>query len=132
MFSRITATLAVLCLTLAAALTATGPAVAAPGCQDDRMCLHDTATTGPFFEVEDVDTVRNRCISGITPSTSYITNRTRFRWIVSTSNDCAQNRGVIYPESQGAMGPTWNNRIRGMYRTSSTSLVGEGLPSVVG
>lgn len=112
------------------ALTAS-PASAAPGCNEDWMCLHDTTTSNPFFEVDVYDTVLNQCVGGLTPATSYITNNTNYRWIVSTSNDCSANRGTIYPNSQGAMGPTWNNKIRGMYRTSSTSRVAvKGIPDV--
>lgn len=111
-----------------ASLFVAGPASAAPGCPTNRMCLHDTATTGPFFEVEPVDAPLNWCNQNITPITSYITNRTNYRWIVSTANDCSTGRGIIYPNSAGAMNPPWANGVRGMYRTSMTSLVAENYP----
>lgn len=107
------------------------PAQAAPGCPANRMCLHDTSTSGPFFEVEPVDAPLNWCNQNITPITSYITNNTNYRWIVSTSNDCSANRGIIYPNSAGAMASPWNNGIRGMYRTSMTSLVAENYPPAI-
>lgn len=122
----------VIILSIAAMLAPAGPATAAPGCPTNRMCLHDTATTGPFFEVEPADAPRNWCNQNITPITSYITNRTGYRWIVSTSNDCSANRGIIYPNSEGPMAAPWNNNVRGMYRTSSTTLVaGPALPAAI-
>jgi hypothetical protein len=113
---------------LAGGLTVASPAQAAPGCYNDWFCLHDTSTSNPHVLIDVYDTVLNQCVGGINPMTSYVTNDTNYRWIVSTSNDCSANRGVIYPNSAGAMGPTWNNKIRGVFRTSSTSLTNLYIP----
>lgn len=107
-------------LAFAASLAGASPAQAYPGCVANRFCLHDTATEGPFFEVEPADTVLNQCVS-VSSWTSNITNNTNYRFIVSTSTSCAANRGIIYPHSSGAMSAPWNNNIRGFYRTSMTS-----------
>lgn len=131
--NRILHLLTVIMLVTTAGLAATStPAHAAPGCPNTWMCLHDTSTSNPHVAIDVYDTVLNQCIGGISPITSYVTNRTNYRWIVSTSNDCAANRGAIYPNSAGAMGTPWNNNIRGMYRTSSTSRVAvKGAPSAL-
>lgn len=132
--NRILNLLTVLILTATTGLVAatSTPAYAAPGCPNNWMCLHDTSTSNPHFPVDVYDTVLNQCIGGISPITSYVTNNTNFRWYVSTSNDCQANRGAIYPHSAGAMGTPWNNNIRGMYRTSSTSRVAvKGAPSAL-
>jgi hypothetical protein len=113
---------------LVGGLSVASPAQAAPGCPNTWFCMHDTSTSNPHVAIDVYDTVLNQCIGGISPITSYVTNRTNYRWIVSTSNDCSANRGVIYPNSEGAMGSTWNNKIRGIFRTSSTSLTNLYIP----
>jgi len=104
-----------------ASLGAISPAKAGPGCYNNWFCMHDTPTSNPFLPIDVYDTVLNQCVGGISPITGHITNNTNFRWIVSTSNDCAANRGIIYPHTAGNMASPWNNNIRGIFRTSSTS-----------
>lgn len=120
-------------LQVAAVIGLAAPALAAPNCPVNRFCLHDSNFTGPHIQVEPVDTVLNQCVGVNNPFTSWITNNTNYRWIVSTSYDCAANRGIVYPHSAGAMVAPWNNNIRGFYRTSQTSFTAvKGVPAVLG
>ncbi len=100
------------------------PAHAAPpasACPTNTICLFNEATsTEPMYVWDPPDAPVNSCLPLGSAATSYIRNRTNYRWIVSSSTDCALGRGTIYPHSEGGMG-SWSNQIRGRFRTSSTS-----------
>lgn len=114
----ITGILATLALIVASAGIA-APAHAAPGCSSGWICFHNTSTSYPNESRDATDTSTGECHnfgSSAAATTSYITNRTGYRWYVYTSWSCLNWSATVYANTAGPMSGTWNNSIRSYKR----------------
>lgn len=98
------------------------PALAAPGCGSNLICLHDQATLPPFATTVG-NAPRNTCIEDVPPSASFITNNTSYQWFMFRTHNCAAGSHLTaYPNigTDLTLISGWDNAIQSYYRTSST------------
>lgn len=92
-------------------------------CFVSSICFYDTPVSADFFHNRDAaDAPRNVPFSVGSRATDYIQNTTNYVWIVSTSTNCANQRGTIHSHSSGTMAAPWAQGTPGIicyYRTST-------------
>lgn len=111
----------VMLLTSAFAAVAASPAQALPGCLTQTICFYNSASDPGPIQVYPGSVTRNTCLDVPDNLTSYVQNRTGVRWVVYQLNNCTDINAPIYPNTAGAMNSLWNNAIKAVVRTSSTS-----------
>lgn len=105
---------------LFAAGVAASPAVAAPGCYSNTICLHNTNTSTPTFQMEAGDTDGDHCYTltgSANNTTSFITNNTGYTWYLYQSGLCDSFPSYkVNPHTTSTPAGSWNNAMSSIRR----------------